>query len=102
MTDLATARALGVSRRTVQKRREAAGIPAARKPSPVADGIVEAVRFLDLGEGVALHDILDRLSPPTFPSDGHRRLWRVQMRANVCKLVGGRLVRVSTGIYRLR
>jgi hypothetical protein len=99
MTDSARARELGVSRRTIQRRREARGEPPARKPSPVADAFVEAMRFLDTGKGVELRRLLDHLQPPGLTCEA-RRVWRVQASATVAKLAGRRLERLREGVYR--
>lgn len=99
VTDLATARALGVSRSVARRQRIARGEPAARKPSPVADAIVAAARFLDTGAGVELRHLADHLEPAGLTPEA-RRVWRVQFFSTVAKLAGRRLVRLSEGVYR--
>jgi hypothetical protein len=90
VTDLQRAREFGTSRSTARNHRIARGEPAARKPSPVADAIVDAVNFLGTAHA---HEIADHL--------GKRdRVARVNLYATLPKVAAsGRIVSIGGGVY---
>lgn len=90
MTDLQRARLLGTSRRTAQRRRQALGIPPARKPSPVADSIVAALDFLGAARA---RDIADHLGAVG-------RIARVNLYSSIVRVAAsGRILGLGGGRY---